>query len=90
MPRLFPDDKLALRTLAERLDVTMEQLQDFLRGRTDLTPLLALKLGRVVGPSAHWWMDRHRDYVLAKAERPVQGRIAALSPLPAARRLKED
>jgi antitoxin HigA-1 len=90
MPRLFPDDNLRVRTLAEMLDITMGQLNDFLAGKTDVSPLLALRLGRVVGPSREWWMDRQRDYALAKAERPIRGQIAALKPLPASRRMKAD
>jgi len=88
MPRLFPDDKLRVRTLAEMLEITLDQLTDFTAGKTDVTPVLALKLGRVVGPSREWWMDRQRDYALAKAERPIQGQIAALKPLPPSRRMK--
>lgn len=81
MPRLLPNDDLARRTLAQHLDVTIDQLADLLAGKTNITPVWALRLGRVIGPSREFWMDMQRDYDLWKAEQRLQGQIAALTPL---------
>lgn len=81
IPRLFPGDEIAARRLADALGVTINQLSGLIRGAANVTPIWALRLGRVVGPDAKYWMDLQRDYDLYRCEQAVGAAIAELEPV---------
>ena len=68
---------------AKRLGVSYPRLNEVVRGRRGVTPDTALRLARVTGMSADFWLGLQQDWDLWHAA--AQGRaasIAALEPLP--------
>jgi addiction module HigA family antidote len=69
-------------TLATRLDVSVHRVNEIIRGKRAITPDTALRLARVVGMSADFWMGLQQDWDLWHAMRAKgAAAIAALEPL---------
>ena len=66
-------------TLAVRLGVSFPRLNEVIRGRRDVTPDTALRLARVVGMSADFWLGMQQDWDLWHAMR--SGKAAAIAEL---------
>ena len=68
--------------LAVRLGVSFPRLNEMIRGKRSLTPDTALRLARVVGMSADFWLGLQLDWDLWHAMRGGKAaRIAELIPL---------
>jgi addiction module HigA family antidote len=67
---------------AVRLGVSFPRLNELIRGKRGVTPDTALRLARVLGTSAEFWLGLQQDWDLWQA---MQGEkaaeIAALQPL---------
>ena len=71
---------------ARRLGVSFPRLNGVIRGRRAVTPDTALRLERVTGTSAAFWLGLQQDWDLWLAERGDAARaIAELAPLSVAR-----
>jgi len=71
---------------ARRLGVSFPRLNGVIRGRRGVTPDTALRLERVTGTSAAFWLGLQQDWDLWQAERGDAARaIAELAPLSIAR-----
>ncbi len=71
---------------AQRLGVSFPRLNGVVRGRRGVTPDTALRLERVTGASAAFWLGLQQDWDLWHAERgEAAGAIAKLVPLAVAR-----
>lgn len=81
--RALAGDEIALKVAATAFDVPIEQLLGLIRGKTNMTPVWAMRLARVLGQTrtAADWMDLQRDYDLWKAEQALGARIRELKPL---------
>lgn len=55
------------KELATRLDITEKHLSNIINGNSPITYETALKLERVIGPSAKFWMNLESNYQLIKA-----------------------
>ena len=67
---------------AIRLGVSFPRLNEIIRGRRAVTPNTALRLGRVTGMSADFWLGLQQDWDLWHALRSDQAAaIEALEPL---------
>jgi len=55
------------KELAARLDITPKHLSNIINGNAPITYDTALKLERVIGPSADFWMNLETNYQLTKA-----------------------
>lgn len=55
------------KELAARLDITPKHLSNIINGNAPITYDTALKLERVIGPSAEFWMNLETNYQLTKA-----------------------
>ncbi len=74
--------------LARRLRVSYPRLNEIVRGRRSVTPDTALRLARVLGMSADFWLGLQQDWDLWHAmNSPKADEISRLKPLP---RDKED
>jgi len=76
--------------LATPLGISFPRLNEITRAKRSVTPDTALRLARVVGMSADFWLGLQQDWDLWHAMRGKEAeRIAALEPLSAseARRL---
>ena len=68
---------------AKRLGVSYPRLNEVVRGRRAVTPDTALRLARVTGMSADFWLGLQQDWDLWHAAVPARAAaIAALEPLP--------
>jgi antitoxin HigA-1 len=67
---------------AARLGVSYPRLNEIVRGKRSLTPSTALRLARVLGMSAAFWLGLQQDWDLWHAARSEEAdRIARLKPL---------
>lgn len=70
---------------AVRLGVSFPRLNEIVRGRRAVTPDTALRLARVTGMSADFWLGLQSDWDLWHALRSDDAKeIAKLTPLPRA------
>ena len=68
---------------AKRLGVSYPRLNEIVRRRRGVTPDTALRLARVTGMSADFWLGLQQDWDLWHAAASERGAaIAALEPLP--------
>jgi len=73
--------------LAARLGVSYPRLNEIIHGRRSVTPDTALRLERVLGVSAEFWLGLQQDWDLWHASRAPEAKaIARLKPLPEPRR----
>lgn len=67
---------------ALRLGVSFPRLNEIIRGKRGVTPDTALRLARVLGMSADFWLGLQQDWDLWQAMRSKLGQaIAELQPL---------
>lgn len=70
---------------AIRLGVSFPRLNEIIRGKRSVTPDTALRLARVTGMSADFWLGLQQDWDLWHAMRSKDAAaIAQLQPLPRA------
>lgn len=68
--------------LAARLGVSFPRLNEIIRGKRAVTPDTALRLARVVGMSADFWLGLQVDWELWRAMQGSEAmKIAELKPL---------
>ncbi len=68
--------------LARRLDVSYPRLNEIIKGRRSVTPDTALRLARVLGMSADFWLGLQQDWDLWHAiHGPGAKEISRLKPL---------
>jgi len=67
---------------AMRLGISFPRLNEIIRGKRGVTPDTALRLARVLGMSADFWLGLQQDWDLWHAMRSKQAAaIAELKPL---------
>ena len=68
--------------LARLLDVSYPRLNEIIKGRRSVTPDTALRLARVLGMSADFWLSLQQDWDLWHAmNSPAAKKIDRLKPL---------
>jgi addiction module HigA family antidote len=68
--------------LAERLGITRQNFNAILNGKRAVTPLMAMRLERVLGVDAHTWMNMQLAVDIYDAVHgPEAKQIARLKPL---------
>lgn len=78
---------LTQTALARRLDVSYPRLNEIVKGRRSVTPDTALRLARVLGTTADFWLGLQQDWDLWHAmQSPEAKAIARLKPLARARK----
>ena len=74
--------EIAQAELARRLGVSYPRLNEIIKGRRSVTPDTALRLARVLGMSAGFWLDLQLDWDLWHVlNSPEAKGIAGLKPL---------
>ncbi len=69
--------------LARRLRVSYPRLNEIIKGRRSVTPDTALRLSRVLGMSADFWLGLQQDWDLWHAmNSPEAKQIKRLKPIP--------
>jgi addiction module HigA family antidote len=75
--------ELTQTELARRLGVSYPRLNEIIKGRRSVTPDTALRLSRVLGMSADFWLGLQQDWDLWHAmNSPEAKQIYRLKPIP--------
>ncbi len=59
---------LSAKMLADSLNVSGQTVNEVLRGRRSITPVMALRLSRFFGNEPDFWLNAQHDFDLYKAE----------------------
>lgn len=77
----LPDYGLTVSGLAEALGVSRQTINELLRERRAVSPEMALRLSRVFGNSAEFWLNAQRAVDLWDAGRAIESEIKRIKPL---------
>jgi addiction module HigA family antidote len=77
----LPDFGLTVASLADAIGVSRQSINELLRARRALSPEMALRLGRLFGNSAEFWVNAQRAVDLWDATQEIQEEVARIRPL---------
>jgi addiction module HigA family antidote len=77
----MPDFGLTASALAAALSVSRQTIHELLREERSVTPLMALRLSRLFGNSAAFWLNAQQARDLWESERGHQAVLARIQPL---------
>lgn len=77
----LPDYGLSVAGLAEAAGVSRQSVNELLRGRRAVSPEMALRLSRLFGNTAEFWMNAQRAVDLWDALQAVKADVARIKPL---------
>jgi addiction module HigA family antidote len=77
----LPDYRLSVAGLAAALGVSRQSVNELLRGRRALSPEMALRLSRLFGNSAEFWLNAQRAVDLWDAAQAIQDVVRRIKPL---------
>jgi antitoxin HigA-1 len=80
----LPDYGLTVSGLAEALGVSRQTINELLRERRALSPEMALRLSRLFGNSAEFWLNAQRAVDLWDAAQAIKTDVERIKPLSAA------
>ena len=80
----LPDYGLTVSGLAEALGVSRQSINELLRERRALSPEMALRLSRLFGNSAEFWLNAQRAVDLWEANEAIGEKLGKIKPLRAA------
>lgn len=80
----MPDYGLTTASLAEALGVTRQTINELLRNRRAITPVMALRLSRLFGNSPEFWLNAQYSVDLWESEKSFQKELEQIHPLNAA------
>ena len=76
-----PDYGLTTARLAEALGVSRQTINELLRGRRAVSPEMALRLSRLFGNSAEFWLNAQRAVDLWDAAQAIKIEVQRITPL---------
>lgn len=77
----LPDYGLTVTSLADALCVSRQTVNELIRERRALSPAMALRLSRLFGNSAEFWLNAQRAVDLWDAAQDVGSDIKCIEPL---------
>lgn len=77
----LPDYELNVSALAEALGVSRQSVNELLRERRAVSPEMAVRLGRLFGNSAEFWLNAQRALDLWEANLALESEVARIRPL---------
>ena len=80
----MPDYGLTTTLLADALGVSRQTINEVLRERRSITPIMALRLSRLFGNSPEFWLNAQYAKDLWESERRFQKELKNIHPLNAA------
>ena len=80
----LPDYKLTTAGLAEALGVSRQTINEVLREKRAISPVMALRLAQLFGNTPEFWLNAQRAYDLWQAKLDYQTEIEKIKPLRAA------
>ena len=73
---------LTIGQVAEALDTTRQTLSAIINKKARVTPEMAFKLGKALGPNPEFWMRAQENYDLAQARKTVNiDKVRVLWPI---------
>ncbi|MBQ9021985.1 MAG: HigA family addiction module antidote protein [Eggerthellaceae bacterium] len=79
----MPDFGLSVATLAEKLGVSRQSVNELVHERRSLSPNMALRLARLFGTSPQYWLNLQRGIDIWDSLELDQASIEAVQPLQA-------
>ena len=67
--------------IADLLGVSRQTLYDILQERQEVTPDMALRLGKLCGNGPELWLNLQRKFDLHQAEKRLQGKLKKIPTL---------
>ncbi|MBW2016454.1 MAG: HigA family addiction module antidote protein [Deltaproteobacteria bacterium] len=80
----MPDYGLTTSSLAEALGVSRQTINELLRERRSISPLMALRLARLFGNSPEFWLNAQHARDLWNSEQRFNKELEEIQPLNAA------
>lgn len=80
----LPDYGLTVSAFAKALRVSRQTVNELLRERRSVSPEMAIRLSRLFGNTAEFWLGAQRAMDLWEASRAIKEKIKRISPLNAA------
>jgi len=77
----LPDYGLSVAGLADALGVSRQSVNELIRERRALSPAMALRLSRLFGNTAEFWLDAQRAVDLWDAEQTIKAEVERITPL---------
>ena len=77
------DYQLTATSLAVALSVSRQTVNELLRERRSISPVMALKLARLFGNSPEFWLDAQRTRDLWEFEQQYRDELNQIEPLTA-------
>lgn len=77
----MPDYGLTVSSLAGALGVSRQSVNELLRGRRAVSAEMALRLSRLFGNSAEFWLNAQHSVDLWDAARSMRTLVARIKPL---------
>jgi addiction module HigA family antidote len=77
----LPDYGLTVASLAEAVGVSRQSVNELLRARRAVSPEMALRLSRLFGNSAKFWMNAQRAVDLWDAAQAIEDEVVRIKPL---------
>jgi len=77
----MPDYGLTVAGLAESVGVSRQSINELLRGRRAVSPEMALRLSRLFGNSAEFWLNAQRAVDLWDAAQAIGRDMLRIKPL---------
>jgi antitoxin HigA-1 len=77
----LPDYGLTVAGLADAVGVSRQSINELLRGRRAVSPEMALRLSKLFGNSAEFWLNAQRALDLWDAAQVIGDDVARIKPL---------
>lgn len=77
----MPDYELSVSALAKALGVSRQSINELIRERRAISPQMAIRLGRLFGNSAEFWLNAQRAVDLWEANQTLKSEVATIRPL---------
>ena len=80
----MPDYGLTVSVIASALGVSRQTVNELLRERRSITPVMALRLSRLFGNSSEFWLSAQDSRDLWESEQKYHKELSRIHPLNAA------
>ena len=80
----MPDYALTTASLADSLGVSRQTINEILRERRSVTPIMALRLSRLFGNSPEFWLNAQNAHDIWESEQHFKNKLKRIHPLNAA------
>ena len=80
----MPDFHLTTASLAKALGVSRQTINEILRERRSITPVMALRLSRLFGNSPQFWLNAQNARDLWDSQQLFQKELKKIQPMSAA------